>query len=329
MSTRKSTALALATALALVLAGCGTGGRAQDDAPEQGAPAGGERRDLSFAVVVHSNPDGSFWNVVKRGAEDAGLQFGVEVTVTGDPEGSRQGTLVQSALADDPDGLVVSTANPDALRPALQQAVEQGVPFVTINSGAERSAELGAIGHVGQTEVVAGRGAGERLREAGVTHLLCLVHEAGNVGLEQRCQGIAETAGGEVENLQVDLNDPASIEANVNGALLGDPTVDGVIGLNPSVTTAALAAVESSGADVQVASFDIDQDVLGAIRDGRVLFTVDQQQYLQGYLPIAALVLNHDNLNTVGGGLPVLTGPSFITRENVDAVSDLVQRGTR
>ncbi|WP_437583497.1 sugar ABC transporter substrate-binding protein [Paramicrobacterium sp. CJ85] len=324
----KAAAVAVAAAAALVLTSCGTGGKDTSGQEDSAAPAG-EARDLSFSVVIHGDPDGSFWNVVKKGAEDAGKQYGVKVTVTGDQEGSKQATLIQSALTKKPDGLVVSMANPDALKSALEQATSQDVPFVTINSGADKSTEFGAIGHVGQTETVAGQGAGEKLKEAGVTKLLCVVHEAGNIGLEQRCDGAAESFDGSFEKIQVDLNNPQAIQSTIKSKLLGDTSIDGVLSLNPSVTTAVLAGIKDAGSDAQLASFDIDENVLQSIKDGDVLFTVDQQQYLQGYLPIMMLVLYHDNLNTVGGGQPVLTGPAFITQDNVDDVADLVAKGTR
>lgn len=318
-----------AAALALVLTACGTGGQAPDETADAGAGAGGEMRDLNYAVIVHSVPDGSFWNVVKKGSEDAGVQYGVNVQVTGDPEGARQAQLIDSAVANQPDGIVVSMANPDALQGSIEAAEAAGIPVITINSGEDRSKEFGALAHFGQSEQVAGEGAGERLAEEGAQKVVCLIHEAGNVGLEQRCDGVAEGFGGEVLNVQVDLNNPQGIQATVQSTLMGDESIDTVIGLNPSVTTAALAGVEETGREIKVASFDIDADVLQGIKDGTILFTVDQQQYLQGYLPIAMLVLYHDNGNTLGGGKPVLTGPAFIDAENVDAVAEYVERGTR
>lgn len=318
-----------AAAMALVLSACGSGGQEPEETGEAGAPAGGEARDLNYSVIVHSVPDGSFWNVVKKGAEDAGTQYGVNVEVTGDPEGSRQAQLIDSAVANQPDGIVVSMANPDALQGSLEAAAAAGIPVITINSGEDRSAEFGALAHFGQSEGVAGEGVGERLAEEGSQKVVCLIHEAGNVGLEERCAGVATGFGGEVTNLQVDLNNPQGIQATVESTLMGDEAIDTVVGLNPSVTTAALAGVEASGRDIKVASFDIDADVLAGIQDGTILFTVDQQQYLQGYLPIAMLVLYHDNGNTLGGGQPVLTGPAFIDAENVDMVAEYVDRGTR
>ena len=101
------------------------------------------------------------------------------------------------------------------------------------------------------------------------------------------------------------------------------------MGLNPSVTTAALAGVEASGRDIKVASFDIDADVLAGIQDGTILFTVDQQQYLQGYLPVTFLKLFLTNANTVGGGQAVLTGPGFVDKNNAATIEKLAADGTR
>jgi simple sugar transport system substrate-binding protein len=316
-------------AVGALLTACGSGGQTPTESEAAGGGGAGAARDLSYAVVIHGNPDGSFWNVVKKGAEDAATQYGVNVEVTGAVEGTDQAKLIDAAVAKKPDGMVVSMANPDALESSLGAATSNDIPFVTINSGAEKSKEFGAIAHVGQTETAAGQGAGEQLKDAGVTKLVCVIHEGGNIGLEQRCKGAAESFGGQVENLQVDLNNPQGIQSTVKSKLLGDTSIDGILALNPDVAVAALAGVKDAGSAAKVASFDINSDVLTAIKAGDILFTVDQQQYLQGYLPIMMLVLYHDNLNTIGGGDPVLTGPSFITQENVDTVSDLVSKGTR
>ena len=327
MRSWKLSALGAAAALVL-LAGCGTGG--QEPEQEQSEAPGGSSaaRDLSYAVVIHGDPDGSFWNVVKRGAEDAGKQYGVKVEITGNVEGGEQARLVDAAAAKKPTGLVVSMANPDALSSSLSKAKSGGIPFVTINSGADKSTEFGAIAHIGQTETVAGQAAGQQLKAAGGTKAVCVIHEAGNIGLEQRCAGATETFGA-VEKLQVELANPQGIQSTVKSKLLGDKSIDAVLALNPDVAAAALAGVKDAGSSAKVGTFDVSTDVLKGIEAGDILFAVDQQQYLQGYLPIAMLVLYHDNLNTVGGGLPVLTGPAFITKDNVSAVTDLVSKGTR
>ncbi|MEP7331881.1 MAG: substrate-binding domain-containing protein [Terracoccus sp.] len=329
MKSWKSRTVGVAAVSLLVLAGCNTGGNPTTSTTEKPAAQGGAARDLTYEVVVHGNPDGSFWNVVKKGALDAGVQYGVKVSVSGDQEGAQQAKLIDAAVAKSPTGLVVSMANPDALKASLAAAKGKDIPFVTINSGADQSKPFGAIGHVGQTETVAGQGAGAEMKKAGATKVICLIHEAGNIGLEQRCKGASESFGGSIENLQVDLNNPQAIQATIKSKLLGDPSVNGILALNPDVAVATVAGVKDAGSQAKIGAFDINTGVLKAVKDGSILFTVDQQQYLQGYLPIAMLVLYHDNLNTVGGGLPVLTGPAFITKDNVGPIADLVAKGTR
>jgi simple sugar transport system substrate-binding protein len=200
---------------------------------------------------------------------------------------------------------------------------------VTINSGGTRSTEFGAIAHVGQDETIAGQEAGKRLAAAGKSKVLCVIHEAGNVGLNQRCDGVRQGFGGQVQNLQVDINNPTDVQSRIKGALASDQAIDAVLTLNPQVASSAVNAVGEAHAKAVVATFDLNADVASAISSGQVLFAVDQQQYEQGYLPIVLLKLYHDNANTVGGGRPVLTGPGFVDKSNVDNVAKYAQRGTR
>ena len=88
-------------------------------------------------------------------------------------------------------------------------------------------------------------------------------------------------------------------------------------------------AIAEAGVSPTLATFDLSPDVLGALEAGEMAFAIDQQQYLQGYLPIMFMVLFNENLNTVGGGLPVLTGPGFVTSENAADVAALSDAGTR
>ncbi|WP_213452276.1 sugar ABC transporter substrate-binding protein [Rhizomonospora bruguierae] len=323
-----ATLAALAALTLLVAAGC-TG--SNEPATPNGsagadAPAGG---GYTFAVVTHASAGDAFWDVVKKGAEAAGKDQGITVRYDGNGDPAQQATLIDGAVSQKVSGLVVSMANPDALREPIAKAVAAGIPVVTINSGQSQSAAFGAIAHVGQDETVAGQGAGGKLAEAGVKHLICVVHEAGNVGLEQRCAGAKSKLGGTVENLQVKISDVAAAQNTISAKLQQDKSIDGVLTLNPAVAMAATAAVKSAGSAAKVATFDLNGDVADAIGAGDVLFAVDQQQYLQGYLPIVMLKLYITNGNTVGGGLPVLTGPGYVTKENVEQVKQLAAAGTR
>jgi simple sugar transport system substrate-binding protein len=320
--------------LSVVLAAAACGG---DDEDEEEAQTGAgtdtvdltQGGDLTIAVVTHGGVGDAFWDVVKRGAEQAGSDLGITVNYQGDGDPARQAGLIDTAVTQEVDGLVVSMANPDALEESIRGAVEAGIPVITINSGEDRSAEFGAISHVGQTETIAGQQAGQRLADEGVTKLLCVVHEEGNVGLEQRCAGATEGLGGEVENFQVPGTDdiPGTTE-QLTAKLQSDSSIDGVLTLNAAIGVAALDARESAGSEATVATFDLNEDAVDAIEAGDMLFAIDQQQYLQGYLPVVFLSLFVNNLNTVGGGLPVLTGPGFVTQENAAQIKELAAAGT-
>ncbi|MGW0198637.1 sugar ABC transporter substrate-binding protein [Nonomuraea sp. NPDC003201] len=326
----RRTPIVLALLGALAVSGCSSsGGQSAQSAPAASSAAAPAAASASFAVITHGGAGDSFWDVVKNGAEAAGKQYGVKVTYQGDGDPAKQSQLIDQAVSEKVDGIVVSMANPDALKEAIGKAVAAKIPVVTINSGADSSKAFGAITHVGQSEDVAGRGAGEQLKAAGVTKLLCVIHEAGNVGLDQRCKGAEQTLGGTVERLQVDVGNLADVTSKVTAKLQSDKQVNGVLALNPAVAIAARDAIKDSGSPAKLATFDLSGDVVSAIKDGEILFAVDQQQYLQGYLPITFLNLYKNNLNTVGGGLPVNTGPGFVTKDNAEQVAKLAEAGTR
>lgn len=339
---------ALAAAVALILSGCTAGSRSEagtdplvetlsaTESPTT-TPLGDPDRMLTFAVVTHGTSGDSFWDLVKTGAEDAGAAENVEIDYQADPEAGGQAQLVDAATSGQVDGLIVSLPDPDALQESIARAEAAGIPVVTINAGEERSAEFGALTHVGQSAASVGEGAGARLREAGVTKLLCVIHEGGNVGLEHRCQGAALGLGGGssggtddvMRTMRVNAGNIAVAETTIASELRTDPEIDGVLTLSPAVADAAAAAIEAAGSAATLATFDLNADVLQDIRDGRILFAVDQQQYLQGYLPVVFLALYARNGSVVGDGQPVPTGPRYVTVENVDSVEDLASNGTR
>ena len=317
--------LALLVGVPLALSACSSG---DDEGSGSGGDTGGGDSDLSFAVVTHGSAGDAFWDVVNNGADQAATDLGVTVDYQSDGDPGRQSQLIDAAVNQQVDGIVVSMANPDALQDSVEAAVAAGIPVVTINSGAAESVAFGAIGHVGQDETIAGQGAGERLRADGATSVLCVIHEAGNIGLEQRCDGASTGLGSEVQTLQVDINDLAAAQSTITSQLQGGD-VDAILTLNSSVAQVAAAAVSDAGSQAQVATFDLNEDVISGIQEGTISFAVDQQQYEQGYLPVVMLKLYAENLNTVGGGQPVLTGPGIVDETNVEEIADLASSGTR
>jgi simple sugar transport system substrate-binding protein len=287
-------------------------------------------RDLTIAVITHGEGD-TFWAVAKKGAEQAGKDMGVTVKYSesaNDPQKHAQ--LIDSAVTEKVDGIATSVPNTDALRDPLKKASDAGIPIITLNSGQSDSASLGAITHVGQDEGVAGEAAGKRLAESASGKLLCVVHEQGNSGLEERCAGAKKGFGGEVENVQVKgVSDIATSTTELQSKLQSDKDVTAVLTLNPDIAVAARDAVQGASSDAKLATFDLSGDVVKAVKAGEIEFAVDQQQYLQGYLPVVFLTLFNTNANTVGGGLPVLTGPGFVDKSNADTVEQLATEGTR
>jgi simple sugar transport system substrate-binding protein len=333
MTRLRAAVLALLMVLGLSVFAMACGGDDEGDGTPAAQDEGVELTqgtDLTIAVVTHGSGD-SFWAVAKKGAEDGAKAMGVQLKYSesnNDPE--EQAQLIEAAVTEEVDGLAVSAPNPDAIKDAVKTAVDAGIPVITLNSGAEESAALGAITHVGQTETIAGEGAGQKLKDAGAKKMICIIHEQGNVSLNQRCDGAKKSFGGEVENLQVaGIADISTSLTEIQSKLESDNSIDAVLSLNPDIAVAARDAVQGANSQAKVATFDLSGDVVKAIKDGSILFAVDQQQYLQGYLPVVFLTLNKTNANTVGGGLPVLTGPGFVEKDNAATVEKLAEEGTR
>lgn len=328
MLTSKRKLLALGLALPLALVACTSSGSKGASTSGSGGSGGAGKYGYKIAVVTHGAAGDTFWDVVKKGALQAGKDEGDTVTYQSDGDPQKQSQLIDAAVNEKVDGLVVSMANPDALKTSIEKAVAAGIPVITINSGQDRSAEFGALAHVGQDETIAGEGAGEKMKAAGVTKAICVIQEAGNIGLEQRCAGFKQGLGGDVQNIQVQNSDPTGAQSIIKAKLAADSSINGVLTLGPVIGKAALGAVQGNS-NVKLATFDLNADVTKAIAAGQMLFAVDQQQYVQGYLPIVMLTLYKSNLNTIGGGHPVLTGPGFVTKDNAAQVQALAAAGTR
>ncbi|NOZ71836.1 MAG: sugar ABC transporter substrate-binding protein [Chloroflexi bacterium] len=336
-------AIAVLTLALVALAACAP---QQPAAPEQAAtqapteasgaaPAAEGERGYRFVVVSHGQASDPFWSVVKRGVDQAAKDMGVKVEyqAPGTFDMVEMAQLIDAAVASNPDGLVVSIPDPDALGPSIKAAVAAGIPVFSMNSGSDVAESLGVIAHVGQTEYEAGYGGGKRMAEAGIHKAICVNQEVGNVALDLRCQGFADALaekGIESSVVAVELANPTQAQQRIIAALTSDPDVDGVLTLGPTGATPALKGLREEGllGKIKLATFDLSPEVLEAVRDGDMLFAIDQQQYMQGYLPIVFLTLYKDNLNTPGSKV-ILTGPGFVTKDNAAQIIELSKAGTR
>ncbi|SDE78878.1 monosaccharide ABC transporter substrate-binding protein, CUT2 family [Limimaricola pyoseonensis] len=282
-------------------------------------------------VVAHGQANDPFWSVVKNGADKAAEDTGANVDFRS-PETFdmvQMSQLIDAAVNQEPDGLVVSIPDADALGPSIERAVQAGIPVISMNSGSDVAKELGALLHVGQDEFTAGKVAGEKLAEMGGTTGICVNQEVGNVALDLRCEGFAEGFGGSVEVIPTQ-NDPAEVQSKVQAALESNPDIDTVMGLGASlVGEPAIAAVEAVGrtGEVNVATFDLSASFLEAVANGEAAFAIDQQQFLQGYLPVAFLALNAQYGLVPGGDVP--SGPNLVTQDKAAQVVELSAQGIR
>jgi simple sugar transport system substrate-binding protein len=317
---------ALAVAACLLTAGCS--GTADDAAAASGGKPDSGR--LRIALVTHGGEGDAFWDLVRKGAEAAAAKDGIDLTYASDSDTAGQAELVRDAIGDRVDGIAVTLAKPGAMKQPVAEARAAGIPVVGLNSGMDAWRATGLLEYFGQDESVAGRAVGDKLDALGAEHTLCVIHERGNVALEARCAGVKKTFGGVTEMLYVEGTDMEAVRDAVAARLGQDARIDEVVMNGARYALTAVRAVHDAGSEAQVATFDLDKDLVAAVKRGDVQFAVDQQPYLQGYLAVDGLWLYRTNGNVSGGGTePVLTGPAFVTKANADAVGRFAAGGTR
>lgn len=284
------------------------------------AAAEGER----FVLVSHAPDSDSWWNTIKNAIALAGEQMGVTVEYRNPPTGdlADMARIIEQAAASNPDGIISTIADFDVLSGPLEDAVARGIPVITINSGTiEQSKQIGALLHVGQPEYDAGFGAGEKAKAAGVTSFLCVNHYITNPASVERCQGFADAIGVDLGNQMIDAGqDPAEIQSKVAAYLQTNPDTNGILTLGPTSAHPTIAALNDNGkaGAIFFGTFDLSSEIAAAVKDGTINFAIDQQPYLQGYLPVVILT----NLARYGvvPGNSINSGPGFITKDNIALV---------
>lgn len=346
--------------LSAVILGC--------NAPAERSESAAGRSSIRIVAVTHGQSADPFWSVVSNGINDAAKDLGVRVEYQAPTtfDMVRMSQLIDAAVASRPAALLVSVPDADALGGAIRKALAAGIPVVSINSGADAWQRLGVLGHVGQTEYEAGFAAGERLVAAGARSVLCINHEVGNLALDERCRGLSEALqakGGRASVLAVNLADPTDAQQRIANALQREARAAGanrsgvtpeyhdspigVLSLGPSGAAPALAAIRNlrqanvsemkpalaPGVDgnrvIHFGTFDLTSDVLEALQKQEMLFAIDQQPYLQGYLGVTLLVKYLETGAMAGGQQIIRTGPGFVTPENAQQVKQMIERGVR
>ena len=284
--------------------------------------------DETFVLISHAPDSDSWWNTIKNAIAVAADEMKVTVDYRNPPTGdlADMARIVEQATASNPDGIIVTIADFNVLQGPIRAAVDQGIPVITINSGtAEQSRELGALMHVGQPEYDAGKGAGERAKAEGATSFLCVNHYITNPASVERCQGFADGLGVELGSSMVDSGqDPSEVQNKVAAYLSANADTNAILTLGPTSAEPTIRAVKDASLqddDIVFATFDLSADIAQAIKDDVIDFAVDQQPFLQGYLPVVFLT-NYARYGVIPAN-DVNSGPGFITRDNIAQVEAL------
>jgi simple sugar transport system substrate-binding protein len=286
------------------------------------ASAEGER----YVLISHAPDSDSWWNTIKNAIKLAGEQMDVTVEYRNPPTGdlADMARIVEQASATNPDGIIVSIADFDVLSGPIGSAVDKGIPVITINSGTqEQSLALGALMHVGQPEYDAGHGAGLKAKAAGASSFLCVNHYITNPASVERCQGFADALGVDLGKQMIDSGqDPSEIQNKVQAFLSANPDTGAILTLGPTSAHPTLRALEETGLSGEIffGTFDLSSEIADGIKSGVIAFAIDQQPFLQGYLPVVILT----NLTRFGvvPGNSINSGPGFVTKSNLALVEE-------
>ncbi|MCD9879853.1 substrate-binding domain-containing protein [Streptomyces guryensis] len=316
---------------ALFATGCSSssGGKKSEQGGAAASAGKATTPRMTVAMVTHASPGDTFWDLIRKSAQ-AAAKDNIKLVYSSDPNAGNQANLVQNAIAQKVDGIALTAAKPTAMKDVISKAKAAGIPVVGFNSGVGDWQELGMLEYLGQDENIAGQAFGRRLNQLGAKHALCVIQEQGQVALEARCAGLKKGFTGRTDILYVNGTDIPSVKSTITAKLKQDSSIDQVVTLGAPIALTAVQSLADAGSKAEVATFDLNKDLVAAVQKGTIEFAVGQQPYLQGYLAVDSLWLYKTNGNFSGGStVPVLTGPAFITKDNVDAVAEFAAKGTR
>jgi len=277
-----------------------------------------------YVLVSHAPDSDSWWNTVKNGVTLAGKQMGVEVEYRNPPTGdlADMARIIQQATASKPDGIITTLADFDVLSGPIRSAVDQGINVIIMNSGTpEQAREVGALMFVGQPEFDAGYAAGQRAKSDGIKSFVCVNHAISNAVVAERCRGFAEGLGVDLGNSMLDSGqDPAEVKNRVLAYLSANPKTDAILTLGPTSADPTILALQENGlaGEIYFGTFDLGENIVKAIKSGIIQWGIDQQPFLQAYLPVVILA-NYDRYGVLPGN-NINSGPGFVTKDGLTLV---------
>jgi len=291
--------------------------------------------DVHIIFITHGQANDVYWSVVKNGVQAGQKAMGAKVDYHA-PETFdmvQMAHLIDAAVAEKPDAIVVSIPDADALKKPVMDAKAAGIPVGVIDSGQDQVHDWGLDLWVGGgSEYANGVRAGEIMGKAGVKHTVCVNHEVGNVSLDDRCRGfkdgLAKNGGATSDVLPASM-DPTDTASRVEAYLSSHADTDAILALGPSAATPIMQRLQQMGllGKIKMGTFDLSPEVLEAIDKGDLMFGIDSQQYLMGYLPVVFFTMK-----AMYGTLPtadVMTGPAFIMKDDAAKVLALSKEGIR
>lgn len=296
------------------------------------SPSSGVAADsphYKFAMITHGQPGDTFWDIIRKGATAAAAKDNVQLVYLADPTASKEAQLVGNVVQQHVDGIALTLAFPDAEAAAIKQAEAAGIPVVGFNAGVGNWKQAGLQMYVGQDELIAGAAVGDKLNGEGAKNVVCVDQQQGAVQLEERCDGIKKTFKGAMVVLYVNGYDMAGAQSRIVAKLQQNPDTDYIVTLGAPFAPTALSAIDAAGSHAKVGTFDLTPRAADLIGQGKLQWAIDQQPFVEGYEAIDLLWLNKTNGDVVGGGQPVLTGPTFVTKDNIAVVSKFAKQGTR
>ncbi|WP_170361549.1 sugar ABC transporter substrate-binding protein [Ruegeria arenilitoris] len=287
-----------------------------------GVAAEGEK----YILVSHAPDSDSWWNTIKNGIALAGEQMGVEVEYRNPPTGdlADMARIIDQAAASGPNGIITTLADPDILEGPIKAAVDSGIDVIIMNTGTpEKAREVGALMYVGQPEYDAGLAAGQRAKADGIGSFLCVNHYIVQPSSQERCQGFADGLGVELGEQMIDAGqDPAEIKNRVLAYLSANPETDAVLTLGPTSADPTILALQENGmaGDIYFGTFDLGGEIVKGIKDGTIQWGIDQQPFLQAYLPVVVLA-NYHRYGVLPGN-NINSGPGFVTADGLTKIEE-------
>ena len=322
-----------ATALAsagLLLAGCRQ--EAAQQASQGGGGSGGsggnfpDTPEYNFVFVNHvtTNP---FFVPTQYGIEDAQALLGTRSQWTGSEESVVRDMVsaMNSAISGDADGIAVAVVDPEAFNDPIQKALDQGIPVIAYNANGKGPGTNPALAYVGQDLFQSGVEMGKRIVNLVGEGLVALfIATPGQLNIQPRIDGAKqaiEDSGANIEIQQVTTGaelpeERSRIEAWYNG----HKDAAGMFAVDAGSTQGTAQVMEQfnlAEQGVKAGGYDLLPEILKLMKAGHIDFTIDQQPYLQGFLPVMQLYL-YNISGGVTGPAETNTGLIFVTPETVD-----------